>query len=413
MSPFAAPAISSRRTEQLTTDRSVWLISDLHLGDGTPSDAFYGKDRHLLAFMERVEKSGGTLIVNGDALDFQQAWGFVRILRAHTELLNAMSWLGKQGRLYYVIGNHDYDINVFAEILSLRVCHELVLNQRILVRHGYEYDPYITEMLDDGQWHTVVHHLVERWLGTWIRFPLSEFYTVANRLSVWLMHKLGSVAALGQRMGRWLDDDSVGAEVLAHLDLWCWSNQGDCMGIFRPALQDALSGRWDGLICGHSHIPGVVRQQGRFYANTGSWTFGSSQYLLLEGDELHSRDWMSGRTYTDQNYRHLLDGSVYERDFFQWWRENYMGMLRFREGEERRGRVPGWQAWAAPHAPVARLPAPARPGWLRRAPRPSPVSAVPPSEDLDGASFGLRAAREQELPASQPPALATGTQVPP
>ena len=29
-------------------------------------------------------------------------------------------------------------------------------------------------------------------------------------------------------------------------------------------------------------------------------------------------------------------------DFWQWWRENYMGLLRFREGEERRGRLRGW-----------------------------------------------------------------------
>ena len=359
MLPQVAPTPAARRTEQLDTDRPVWLISDLHLGDGTPSDAFYGKDRHLLAFMERVERSGGALVVNGDALDFQQAWGFTRILKAHGDVLQAMSWLGRQGRLYYVVGNHDYDIGLYADILNFRVCNELVINERVMVRHGHEYDPYITGMLESGQWHTYVHHLVERWLGTWIRIPLAEFYTLPNRFAFWGGHKLGLAARLAQRFGRWIgDEDDWGADALAGLDMWSWSNQGDSMGIFRPAFQEATTGPWDMIICGHSHLPGVVTRNGRTFANTGSWTFASAQHIILEGGEARCFDWLSGREYRDELYLRLLDGSIYERDFTTWYAENYMGWLRFREGEERRGRVPGWASWGANAPPPAPAPAP-------------------------------------------------------
>jgi hypothetical protein len=54
---------------------------------------------------------------------------------------------------------------------------------------------------------------------------------------------------------------------------------------------------------------------------------------------------MSGRAYGDELYRPALTGALDEKDFWQWWRENYMGWLRFREGEERRGTLRGWQAF--------------------------------------------------------------------
>ncbi len=353
-----------RIQERLRTDRPVWVISDLHLGDGTQNDAFFGKDRHLLAFMERVESAGAVLVVNGDALDFHQAFGFARILKAHGQVLAAMSRLGEQGRLYYVIGNHDYDIAVFSELLRFRVCHQLVVGpaapgpDRVLIRHGYEYDPYITDMLDQGQWHTIVHHLVERWLGTWIRIPMAEFYTVPNRVLFWLGHKVGLGAWAWHLLGRRFGHDDWGLETLAHLDLWCWSNMGDSMGIFRPAFHDAQRGPYEVVVCGHSHLPGVVERDGRVYANSGSWTFASTWYLTLQVPPSDApvavtcEDWATGRAVTDELYRPMLDGSMYERDFFQWWRENYMGFLRFREGEERRGRSRGWELWQREQAPL-------------------------------------------------------------
>ncbi|MCB9664314.1 MAG: hypothetical protein H6732_09385 [Alphaproteobacteria bacterium] len=365
---FAPPPAELRPLRQvvrLPADRPLWIVSDLHLGDGTPSDAFFGKDRHLLALLDHVDREGLTLVINGDAVDIQQALSFMRVVRAHGDVLKAMSRLGREGRLVYVIGNHDDDIRLFRDLLSFQVCDELHVGDVLLVRHGYEYDPYITEMLDQGQWHTYVHHLVERLLGTWIRIPIGEFYTWPNRFVFWAFHKAATLAWIAQEVGERLGIDTpVADEVLANCNFWTWANLGDSMGIFRPALTEATTGPWRGVVCGHSHVPGVVHREGRFYANSGSWTFGSSQYLVWDGEEMTCHDWLSGRSYGDELYASLLDGSVYERDVFQWWRESYLGWFRFRQGEERRGRLRHWESVASDDA-LVRLRPTAEPPRLR------------------------------------------------
>jgi hypothetical protein len=97
------------------------------------------------------------------------------------------------------------------------------------------------------------------------------------------------------------------------------------------------------VVCGHSHLPGLVPWRDRLYVNTGSWTFAESQVVVWKGGTWSCRDWISGREYRDEGYRQLLDGSLDDRDFWTWWRENYMGLLRFREGEEVRGSLRSWQ----------------------------------------------------------------------
>lgn len=342
--------------ERVGLDRAIWFVSDLHIGDATPHDVFFGKDRHLMALVERVEREGALLVIVGDAIDFHQAWSFTRVLRAHQELFSALSRLAREGRLIYVIGNHDYEINLFSEILHFRVCDELHVGDRMLVVHGWQFDPYLKEAVQHGHsWSTTVHHAMERYLDTWLRIPLGEFYTAPNRLLFWLAHKVAMVAN-AYASGMATIGLTRSAESLNHyLTYWARSNMGDPMGIFRPAATLLREGRWDVVVCGHSHLPGVVPVKGGTYANTGSWTFGSSQYLVWDGRAFTCRDWITGNRYGAELYEPLLDGVVYEKDFWQWWRENYMGLFRFREGEERRGRLRHWESYVRDYQHLSQL----------------------------------------------------------
>lgn len=342
--------------EHLSADQEIWFISDLHLGDGTPSDAFFGKDRHLQALVERVDQRGATLVIGGDAMDFHQAWSFTRILRAHQELLGAMSKLAREGRLVYVIGNHDYDITLYRELLNFRVCDELHIGDQILVQHGFQYDPFLHDALEGTHLGTKIHHLFERYLDTWIRIPLGEFYTFSNRLLFWLTHKLALLAFAAAWTMRKLGMKASAASAEATLDFWARSNMGDPMCIFKPAMERLSRGPWPILLCGHSHLPGIVERDGKRYANTGSWTFASSQYIVWRDGDLRCFDWITGREYGDQLYQPLLDGTIDEKNFWQWWRENYMGWLRFREGEERRGRFRGWESYIRDHQELGSVP---------------------------------------------------------
>lgn len=309
-----------------------------------------------MALIRRVAQGDGTLVIAGDALDFQQAWTLTRILRAHQDLLGAMSELAQQGRLIYIVGNHDYDLSLYRDLLHFRVCDALHVGEVGLVTHGHEHDPYIGIHLDGANVATRTHHLLERYLDTWLRQPLGEFYNGPNRLMYWLMHKAGLVAWGANQAFSRMGVERVGQGMLDHLDFWARTNMGDPMCMIEPVLTALDDGPWQWRVCGHAHLPGVVSGRAhsdRHYVNLGSWTFGSSQYATWDGERFELRDWRSGRVYGDELYRPALTGALDEKDFWQWWRENYMGWLRFREGEERLGTLRGWEAYVRDHQLLA------------------------------------------------------------
>jgi UDP-2,3-diacylglucosamine pyrophosphatase LpxH len=363
-------------TETIADDACVWFISDLHLGDGTPSDAFFGKDRHLLALVRRVQREGSTLVIAGDALDLQQAWSITRILRAHQDLLAAMSSLAREGRLLYIVGNHDQDVSLYRDLLHFRVCDAIHIGDRVLVTHGHEHDPFIGSNLESSDIATRLHHLVERYLDTWLRFPLGEFYSVPNRFVTWVGHKLGVSVLAARAILTPLGFPGVGQRTLDHLNYWARSNMGDPMCMVQPILRKLHEGPWQYMVCGHSHLPGVVPHPlspSRAYVNLGSWTFASSQYGIWSEGRMEVRDWITGREYADELYRPVLTGALW-----QWWRENYMGWLRFREGEERRGSLRGWESYVRDYQSLAQVPDPRQrePAALADGPPTTTVSKV-------------------------------------
>ena len=99
------------------------------------------------------------------------------------------------------------------------------------------------------------------------------------------------------------------------------------------------SHRW--VVTGHSHFPGHVQiAEERIYINTGSWTFNSSQYALWDGEKFEVRDWITQKVYTDRAYQPLIERRFKHMGFLEWWRENYMGWLRYRVGEVGRIKQP-------------------------------------------------------------------------
>lgn len=345
----------SHRTEVLDPNAPVWVISDLHLGDGTPSDAFFGKDRHLLALVRRVHEQGATLVVAGDALDLHQAWTFTRILRAHRELLAALSGLAREGRLLYVVGNHDWDINLYSDVLRFPVCDAVHLGDRAQITHGMEFDPFGGSHVDGFQLPTKLHHFLERYLDTWMRVPLGEFYTGANRLMFWLAHKAALVDWMWAAALRATGTEDALPTRQAYFDYWARSQMGDPMGLFGPVCAKLDDGPFDWVLTGHSHMPGVVRRGPGGYANTGSWTFASAQYAVWDGLAFRVFDWVTGREFRDELYRRVASGELDDKGFWQWWRASYLGWFRFREGEERRDTARAWEAWSRDQQDLALL----------------------------------------------------------
>ena len=311
-------------------NRELFFISDLHLGDGTASDSFQGKDDILIEFLEHVRSREAHLVIVGDAIDFHQAWTFSRVLRAHGKLFGVLSSLADTHGVTYIWGNHDADMSFFKDLLRFDVCSSLAIGDIGLVQHGYEYDPFIGPNLEATHQATRIHHLIERALNSWIRTPLEHFYTWPNRIVFWLVHKLAILKNQLPKIGL----KTLYENLTKHELYWVHAQLGDPQGIFEQVREALTHGPHNFIVTGHSHMPGQVEiVPGRFYINTGSWTFKSATYAHWSGNDFTVHDWVRKKTYTDQLYRPLLDRRWRHMDMMAWWRSNYMGWFKYRAGE--------------------------------------------------------------------------------
>ena len=326
----------TRTILRIPAEGRVYVISDIHLGDGTASDIFLAKDKDLLEFLARVDQEDATLVIAGDAVDFSQALFFTNIMKAHGKVLGTFSELSSKGRLYYVLGNHDHDLRWYKDVLRIPVVHGIEVGEHTLILHGYEFDPVIGKDLEEAERRTRVHHAIERALGTWMRLPLEHFYTGWNRITFWVLHK---VLWVRRRFARVVDalrgDTRASDYVTETMDYWTRNQLGDPGSLLHPAKDWLATQPYTTLICGHSHLPGVVDLGGgKRFANTGSWTFTSAHVMRLEQGEVELRDWRSGKVYGDRLYRPIVDRTFDHIRFEDWWEANYMGLLRYRCGEE-------------------------------------------------------------------------------
>jgi len=313
----------------------IYFISDLHLGDGSFADIFQGKDRAFLAFLDEVEKEGKALVINGDAVDFSEAWYLQRVLKAHGRLLKRLNRLADKMQVIYCWGNHDSDILLWKDILRWTMCRKLVIgDHRMLVQHGFEYDRFISNNMSKSDVWVRILNIYERVFKTWVRVPLSDYYTVSNRLVHYLFLHLTRLQSLNIRWLRWRGRLEEARKIEQNIELWTQTELGDPMSITRPVLERLKKDRYEYIVCGHSHLPGIVEEaDNKRYVNLGSWTFGNAQYGVWDGEQFVLRDWITGRVYGDDNYRPIFEG-VTDLNYEEWFHSQYMGYLRFRCGEE-------------------------------------------------------------------------------
>ena len=129
-------------------DKPLFVISDLHMGDGGPRDNFACGDREqqLDLFLDFVTEQGGELIVLGDLFEFWQM-NLSKIVIRHKPLLDRLAAMNAT----YVLGNHDADFDHFigtaflAHPLFQRMCgpfERKIAGKRFKFMHGHEVDPF-------------------------------------------------------------------------------------------------------------------------------------------------------------------------------------------------------------------------------------------------------------------------------
>ena len=116
------------------------LLSDLHLGDGSPADDFCppgGQAEHDLRQALCAWRDAGLCIVLvGDVLDLWQA-SFGDVMRAHGEIIEELFSCASA----YVVGNHDADMRT-RPLCGLRGEPHLALSG-VWIEHGHSHDPVV------------------------------------------------------------------------------------------------------------------------------------------------------------------------------------------------------------------------------------------------------------------------------
>lgn len=197
------------------TRSNLYIISDLHLCDGTAVDDFAPDDeRALVSLLFRLSRGpAALLIINGDFIDFvqiqprPQMWSgstldaseaeslekLERTFRAHGPVFDALGrFVALGNQLRFHIGNHDIDLlwpqvqQRLRERLGLAAQHpaasfgEAHLEAGLYVEHGHQADPVNSFPTQPAIIHADPQGLLrlERCWGT--RF-VEEFY---NRLEL-------------------------------------------------------------------------------------------------------------------------------------------------------------------------------------------------------------------------------------
>lgn len=130
--------------------KNIYVVSDIHIGDKSPSDNFEPVRDRFLAFLEYVNADpNGVLILNGDTFEFWQS-SLADVIYNNYDLLLRFI----ESKAIFMVGNHDCDLLPLSKIPNrsansnefLGNVHssiDLQYGDRIVrIMHGHEFDPF-------------------------------------------------------------------------------------------------------------------------------------------------------------------------------------------------------------------------------------------------------------------------------
>ncbi|HPY78394.1 MAG TPA: UDP-2,3-diacylglucosamine diphosphatase [Anaerohalosphaeraceae bacterium] len=268
--------------KQIENNRTLFVVSDLHMGDGGPRDNFAADNKaaQFSLFLDYVEQEDGELLILGDLFEFWQA-NIGRVLIKRMDFLDRFANM----QAWFVVGNHDAD---FEALIGTRMLahpffdrmtgpfERIIGNKRYKFMHGHELDPFN----QDGT-------------PRWGRILVILGGLIEDRKGSPLLSAGGFSEKALLRMGRgflWMWNNSV-----SWLDKNHRSQRGvwlsDCRnsardprrekGILALYRQDHLREGYDVLVTGHTHH--AMACNGWYY-NTGCWIGLRNNFLRIEPD---------------------------------------------------------------------------------------------------------------------------------
>ena len=261
--------------------RPIYVVSDLHLGDGGPRDNFAHMSNgerlcEFLGFLEYVKSQNGKLIICGDLFDFWQA-NLSKVIIHYQELLNILAEMDT----IYILGNHDSDLRYFLGVKEPWLKHpffktmceshvEDINGHYVHFLHGHQVDPYCkSDSPDIGRITAIYTGLKEDKHGGPL---LNKHLTVEKAYLGWVEWLVG----LGQRI--------------------CGKG-GRYEAMNRELCNLRVRGGYSAIISGHTHFAGSV---GTSVYNTGTWAEQVNSFVLVDPKGTISvYDWIKGQAISN------------------------------------------------------------------------------------------------------------------
>lgn len=224
--------------------KSVYFISDAHLGSGSDSPE---RERQLCRFLDGIRDDCGMLFLLGDIFDFWFSYRYT-VPRGHTRLIGKLAELSDGGvEIHYFIGNHDMWMFDYLEREVGAVMHSDpevfgIDGRRFLIGHGDglgHLDPHYDRLR--GIFRSKLNQRLFAMLPPSWTFPIAMRWSESNKAK----HAREDTL-------HYLGDDREGIVV------YC-----------RQRMQRE---HFDYCIFGHRHTPLVMPlSENCTYVNTGDW----------------------------------------------------------------------------------------------------------------------------------------------
>lgn len=263
-----------------TENRKIFVISDLHIGDGSTRDNLLKKNKHvaLQLLLDEIEKQDGVLVILGDLLEL---WRYrcEDILDRWHRLLNRIAQMDP----IYVPGNHD---NLWAKSFeTVRRMHPLfdqlhrpftkdIGGRRFKFMHGHELDPMISDKIQKLA-------PVMRMLTGVFEYREDMCLITNDRFSDILLEAGERALRFWQKTTFQIDHSAI--EHLGICDeTWTQLKRPiRTRNMLSRFYQQQQEGLYDVTITGHTHKAGCFRQ---WYFNSGCWTREILNYITIDAD---------------------------------------------------------------------------------------------------------------------------------
>lgn len=285
---FRNTGIGSRpRPIRVEPDKTLYVISDLHIGDGSAKDNLIkgNKAELLKRFLDEVDTHNGRLVILGDFIELMR-YRLEDVLGRWRKLFDRIADMD----LVYVPGNHDplfssrYDRCRTMHPIFKRLHRPFVKtigDRQFKFMHGHEVDPMVAEGLFR------LAPVLRRLTGA-LEFRSDTCLMTSDEVTDWLLEAGEQILRIWQTLTRQVNQAS---------ELMGLSNE-KMTAIKRPLrtqnmlarfYQQQQDGLYDVTVTGHTHKAGCF---GQWYYNSGCWTRELMNYLVITPDgRIEVRNW--------------------------------------------------------------------------------------------------------------------------